>query len=160
MPSLSGVEAWRADDRLPPAVYLMRPAEIERDSSKAGNPQVIIDWRVQNGEYKGAEQRDYITLTEAAMGRVVQVLEAGGIATPDTDFESYEKMADWLAEQIKKANPLVEAIVRDEDWIDKEGQERTSAKIKGYRKPSSSDVPSNGFTPEPGVKDDGKPLPF
>lgn len=157
--SLSGVEAWRADDRLPPAVYLVRPATVERDTSGANNPMVVVDWRVQTGEYKGAEQRDKITLTEPAMGRVVQVLEASGIAVPDTQFDSYEAMADWLAEQIKKANPLVEAVVRDEDWTDRDGNERTSPKVKGYRKPSASDVPSDGIGGSgPQVKDES--LPF
>src|SRR5215207_6656508 len=102
--SLSGVEPWRADDRLPPDTYLMRPASIERDTSKAGNPMVVVNWRVQSGEFKGAEQRDRITFTDFAKGRLAQVYEACCIST-DGDWESWEKAADWFATELRKANP-------------------------------------------------------
>ena len=162
MPSLQGVEAWRADDRLEPGSYIAQAVTIERAKSKQENPQVKVDWRVAAGEFKGAEQTDWITLTEPAMGRVVQVLEAAGIPTPDTEFESYEKMADWLAKAL--ANVTLEIVVRLED--DRQGRVDESTgevkqwpAIKGYRQVSNSDVPSNGVgAPGPQVKDES--LPF
>lgn len=161
--SLSGTEAWRVDDRLPPASYIAKAATVERTKSKQDNPQVQVDWRVLVGEFTGAEQTDWITLTDPAMGRVVMLLEAAGIAVPDTEFENYDAMADWLAKALDAA--VVEMVIRLKD--DRQGRvdERTGQvkqwpEIVGYRRPSASDIPGDpvgGAAPQ--VKDD-KPLPF
>jgi hypothetical protein len=154
MPSLKGQEAWRVDDQLAPGWYIARAAKVERSSSSNQNPQVQIDWRVAVGEYQGAEQRDWITLTDPAMGRVVQVLEAAGVEIPDAEFDNYEAMADWLAKALE--NATVEMLIRLEPGRKDPSKEWPT--IKGYRKPAEGDVPSEFGGSAPQVKDEK--LPF
>jgi hypothetical protein len=163
--SLTGVEAWRASDELPPGAYVSRPANVERDKSSSGNPQVLVDWRVAGGEFKGAEKRDWVTLTEPAMGRIVQLIEACGEQVPQEDFASYDELADWLAGMLKKDSVLTELVVREEPWTGKDGETRMGTKVKGYRRPGpGSDIPSDASEFQSGAKvatdAQGKPLPF
>jgi hypothetical protein len=155
--SLSGVSAWTADDQLEPGTYRMTAGEITRETSSNQNPQVKVEWSVAAGQYRGAEQRDYITITERALGRVVQVLEAAGIQTPQQEFESYEQMADWLAGALKGAT--VDAVVRLKP--DRKDPSKEWPEIVGYKRPlEGSDVPADGPSNGAAVQADSKPLPF
>jgi hypothetical protein len=154
--SLGGVAAWSADDQLEPGTYRFEPSSIEREQSSNGNPQVKVEWRVTAGPYRGSEIKDWITLTEKAMGRVVQVLEAAAVEIPAQEFESYEQMADWLAGALK--GKQVDGVVRLEPSRKDPSKEWPT--LKGYKRPAEgSDVPADGPSNAPGVSD-GKPLPF
>jgi hypothetical protein len=155
--SLSGVDAWSADDQLEPGTYRMVAGATERKDSSNGNPQVQVDWSVTAGPYRGAEQRDWITVTEKAMGRVVQVLEAAAVEIPSTEFESHGALADWLVGALK--GKTVDAVVRLEPGRKDPSKEWPT--IKGYKRPlEGSDVPADGPSGGVTVKADDKPLPF
>jgi hypothetical protein len=152
---LSKTDAWRADDQLPPGTYLMKIIEAEDGTSSGGNPQIVLDLAVVGGEWKGAEKRDWITVTEASLGRVVQVLQAFDYPIPEGEFEL--KVADLVGR-------TAEVVLRPESWTDREGNAREGVKVKGYRRPgTSSDVDNdasgfangNGGTPQKDEK-----LPF
>jgi hypothetical protein len=153
--SLGGVAAWSAGDQLEPGTYRFIPTSIEREQSSNGNPQVKVGWSVNAGPYRGSEIRDWITLTERAMGRVVQVLEAAAIDIPAQEFESYEQMADWLAGALK--GKQVDGVVRLKP--DRKDPSKEWPEIVGYKRPlEGSDVPADGPSNAPAV---GKPdLPF
>ena len=154
--SLGGVAAWSADDQLEPGTYRFTPSAIEREQSSAGNPQVKVTWSVAAGPYRGSDMKDWITFTEKAMGRVVQVLEAAAIEIPAQEFDSYEQMADWLAGALK--GRTVDGVVRLKP--SRKDPSKEWPEIVGYKRPlEGSDVPTDGLSNAPG-KSDGKPLPF
>jgi hypothetical protein len=164
--SFSGVEAWSASDQLQPGVYRVKATGVEAKVSSGGNPQVQVDWRVLDGDFVGAEQRDWITITNASMGRVVQLLNAIGVEVPGEEFDSREAVSKWLAGVLEKGL-VCEMIVRNESWVGRDGEAREGVKVKGYRPPSagSSDVDSDasGFQQGPKTAEsgaNGEELPF
>jgi hypothetical protein len=162
--SLNGVSAWTADDQLEPGTYRMTAGAIERTESSRGNPQVKVTWGVSAGPYRGAERPDWITVTEPALGRIAQVIEAAGIPAPTQEFDTYEQMADWLAGALKGAT--VDAVIRlkpdRKGTVDKEtGQVKEWPEIVGFKRPlEGSDVPADGPSNAPGVQADKPKLPF
>lgn len=148
MVSLKGEKAWQVSDVLPPDTYLFKPETVVRDQSRNGNEVIRVDWRVVAGNYQGAEKRDNVTVVEASVGRVVQLIEACDQQVPQEDFDSYAELADWVAKMLQDKRPLVEGIVREETYVvsaerrrgSDDSGERTGTKIAGYRKPSQSDL--------------------
>lgn len=67
---------------VPPGTFTFEVVEAERKDSKAGNPMIVVDVVVAEGEYTGKKLRAYYTLTEKAIGRWRQLAEACG----ETDF--------------------------------------------------------------------------
>ena len=165
MPSLAGVDPFRVDDRLEPGSYLVKPVTpVERKLSKSSKaPQIQVDWRVAAGDWKGAEQREWLTFTDPALGGIVQVIQACGLEVPQTEFPSYEAMRDWLADELDKG-PVTEIVVRNEErtYVDSAGEAKTAngPTIKGHRRPDEAELSSafNGTTPS--VQSDEKPPPF
>lgn len=166
--SFKGVEGWKPDDRLPPDTYLMRAMSPERRESSGKNAQVQIDWRVIDGQFKGAEQRDWITFTEPAMGNIVAVCEACDIDISAQEFDNYGAAADWFCKQLEEKQPVAEVVIRNDSWegTNREtGQKETreGPKVKGYRRPNPSDIPNDtaGFASGPNVRNGSeKPEPF
>lgn len=147
-PSLAGVEPFRVDDRLEPGSYIAKPVTpVERKKSKSGgDPQIQVDWRVATGDWKGAEQREWITFTDRSLGNVVQVLQACGIEVPDKEFKDLMEMRDWVADELDKA-PATEIVVRWEErtYVDDSGEAKTvnGPTIKGHRHPADGDLASS-----------------
>jgi hypothetical protein len=154
--NIKDAEPWGADDKLPPGVYVAKIASIEESKSKAGNEMLVITWRIDEGEWRGAEIRDWVTVIESTAGRVVSLLQALEVEIP----------ADGMLEPTKLAGKGCEIVVRAEDWTDKDGELRESTKVKGYRVRDlapGSDVPSGGFPAVgvgAGVSDDDVPFAF
>jgi len=163
--NLSGTAAWAVGDQIEPGSYIAKATTVERMKSSRDNEQVQVDWRIMDGQFKGAEQRDWITFSEAAAGRVVQLIEACGQEVPQSDFSSYGELADWVAEMLRKG-AVTEMVIRNEP--SQKDPSKEWPKVAGYRKPNPSDVPSDtsGFSSGPKVSgagksdDDSKPLPF
>jgi hypothetical protein len=151
--NLSGTAAWSVDEQIPPGTYLFRPAPggVETDESSNGNPQVKINWRVAAGEFTGAERLDWLTFTEAAMGRVVQLLEACAIEVPQADFAGYGELRDWVAEQLRKPETQTMGVVRLKE--SRKDPSKSFPEIVGYKRPSPSDLDNDasGFTSGPKV---------
>lgn len=150
---LSKTEAWRPSDQLPPGSYLAKVVEAADETSKSGNPMIVLDLQVCAGEWSGAEIRDWVTVIESTLGKVVQVLQAFGITIPEGDWEL--KVSDLVGK-------VAEIVVRPDSYTDGGGELKETTKVKGYRMaPTGSDVPSDtsGFTN--GVKpSDSRPVPF
>lgn len=148
--NLGGTTAWAVDDRIEPGAYIAKATAAERTKSANDNEQIQVDWRIMGGPFKGAEQRDWITFTENAMGRVVQLIEAVGEQVPQQDFASYGELADWVAGVLGKG-AVTEMVIRLEPG--RKDPSKEFPKVAGYRKPSPSDIPSDtaGFSGGPSV---------
>jgi hypothetical protein len=151
--SLKGEKAWSVDEQIPPGTYLFRPAPngLEKDESGNKAPQIKVNWRVAAGEYTGAERLDWVTFTENAMGRVVQLLEACGLEVPQEDFASYEALRDWVLEQLSKDGIQTMGVVRLKE--SRKDPSKSFPEIVGYKAPSESDIPNDtsGFAKGPNV---------
>lgn len=164
--SLKEVQPWRADDTLPPGTYVMVLASKKTANSSTGNPQLVVDWRVDDGsQWQGAEKPDWITFTEPALGRIVQFLEAAGIPIPQDDFGSMEELRDWVEGKVKVGRTRVEAILREESYErrnDETGEYETkvSIKCKGYRRPAAASDLDNDASGFKSAKADDARLPF
>lgn len=163
----SDVEAFSPKDYLEVGSYVAAPvAPVDRKNSSNGNPQIELDWRVQVGDFRGSETRDWITFTEGSLGNVAMVLDACQIDRPDTEFDSYEQMRDWVADQLDKApRALIVLRLDPKPYVDKKtGETKTSdrPKVVGYRQVTSSDL-ENGtasFSGAPAVASGEDPPPF
>ncbi len=135
---LSKTEPWSGTgDQLPPGTYLAKVVEAKDDTSKAGNPMLVLDLQVIEGSYQGAEIKDWLAVTEATLGKVVAVLQALDYKIPEGEFDL--KVSELTGRRC-------EIVVRDDTYVDRDGNERTTAKVRGYRKPVPvSDVPSDDF---------------
>jgi hypothetical protein len=145
------VEAFSPKDYLEPGPYIAAPVTpVTRKNSNAGDPQIELDWRVAVGNFRGSEARDWITFMESTLGNVAMVLDACKIDRPAEEFESYEQMRDWVADQLDKA-PRATIVMRPDPkpYVDKKtGETKTSdrPKIVGYRQVTSSDLDNGAAT--------------
>lgn len=79
--------------RLPEGDYKAKITAIKSGESQAGNSQIIVTFTISEGPMKGKELRDYITLTEKAMWRLGNLLEALEIKWPKKVFNlPFEKL--------------------------------------------------------------------
>lgn len=140
--SLDGVEAWKGGGILPPGTYTVEISSAEEKTSGGGNPQVEVELRAIGGECDGGTIRDWITITEAAFGRIRQFLEAVRYTIPVGEFEMPVK--ELVGRQCS-------ILVREEPY---DGQMKS--KVKAYEPVNGSDVTPAGAAS--GVKDDS--LPF
>ena len=68
--------------KIPNGQYLVRVDHTETTESKAGNPMVNLWYTIIEGDQKGLEIVDRVTVSEKALFRVVGFLDALGIPTP------------------------------------------------------------------------------
>lgn len=75
-------QAWdgAAGPKLPPGEYLVDVTEAKKSMSNAKNPQVEVQYTVVEGEHEGATIRAWYAMTEKAIGRLLNVLQACGLA--------------------------------------------------------------------------------
>jgi hypothetical protein len=163
------VEAFQPKDYLEPGSYVAAPVTpVTRKASKRNSdPQIELDWRVVVGEYRGSETRDWVTFMESTLGNVAMLLDACQIDRPAEEFDSYEQMRDWVADQLDKA-PKALIVMRPDPkpYVDSNGETQVSdrPKIVGYRQVTSSDLDNNAatFGGAPGVANGSgePPAPF
>lgn len=149
--NIDSAEAWAGDDRLPPGIYLAKIAEAKEETSSKGNPMLVLTWRVEQGEWRGSEIREWVTVIESTAGKVVALLQYTGTPVPP------DGMLDPSALVGKRA----EIVVRPDTYV-KDGEVKPTTKIKGYREPgTSADTPADAatFTHAPaGRADDDVPF--
>lgn len=139
--SLDGVEAWKGGGVLPPGTYSVEITSAEEKTSGGGNPQVEVELRAIGGEFDGGTIRDWLTITEAAFGRIRQFLEAVKYDIPAGEFDM--PVSGLVGRQCQ-------ILVREEPY-----DGNMKSKVKAYEPlVKMSDVPS---TVGAGAKDD---LPF
>lgn len=75
-------QAWDGESgpKIPPGQYLVDITEAERNVNGKNNPQVQVQFTVAEGEQAGATLRGWYVLTEKAIGRVLNLLQACGLA--------------------------------------------------------------------------------
>lgn len=87
---------------VPPGIYPCRLDDLQGGKSRGDNPQIELSWTVLEGEYTGAEIRDWITYTEAGidffLSKVAALYESTGKDRPegDVDFDGLVKHAKSL----------------------------------------------------------------
>lgn len=72
----------RTGSRIPEGEYLFRVDDAELTKARSGNQMVVVTLEVLHGEYAGETVIERLTLSAAAMFRVVNFLKALGIPTP------------------------------------------------------------------------------
>lgn len=123
----SNEEAWAAGTYLQPGNHLCTIVAADGEGhSKNNNPQ--IELRVENAQ--GDSSRDWIAVTPATLGKVVQLAEAAGVPNPGAVDIPSEEWTDWVNGLVDKK---VGVIVRNEEkWDD---PSKTIAKVQGYVHP-------------------------
>lgn len=65
---------------IPEGEYLCYVGSIKPDRSRKGNPMIVVEWTIAEGDYEGKNAgRTYLTLTEKAMFKVTEFCEATGL---------------------------------------------------------------------------------
>ena len=128
--NLQGVEAWKGSGLLPPGTHTVEITSAQEKTSGGGKPQVEVELRAIGGEFDGGTIRDWITITEAAFGRVRQFLEAVRYEIPDGEFEM--PVTELVGRQCS-------IVVREEPY---DGDMKS--KVKAYEQSGSSDVTPAG----------------
>lgn len=72
----------RVGQRVIPGTYRVQVEDVETGKSGAGNPMITLFLRVMGGEFDGSTLVDRLTLTDNAMFRVVNFMQAIGLPTP------------------------------------------------------------------------------
>lgn len=72
----------RVSARVEPGTYTVVIDDAEQGTSANQNPKVTVYFRVVGGNYDGATLVDFLTLTEAAMFRMVGLMNAVGMKAP------------------------------------------------------------------------------
>lgn len=148
--NLNGVEAWRVDDRVPPGSYIVRIKTAEDGTSSGGHPQVALELQIAAGDFAGAELRDWLTVTESSLGRVVQFLQAFRYPVPEGEFDLKVK---------ELVGRTAEAVVRDKP--SRKDPDKTFPEIVGYRLLSGDDFnDTRDFERGNGQTKNDAPLPF
>lgn len=120
---------------LPEGNYVVRVVDAAEATSSNGNPQIVVDLEVINGDQKGQTLKDWITVTEKSLGRVKGILAALRYEIPAGDFELPSSALIGRTASV---------IVRHEDYVNKDNEHKVSAKIKVWE-----EAP-DGFTAAPG----------
>jgi hypothetical protein len=71
---------------IPDGEYLAKVISVEQQTSQAGNPMLVFDFTLVEGDYAGRQFRTYVALTQAAMFKVEEMVNALGIkGNPGSD---------------------------------------------------------------------------
>ena len=104
-------------EEIPTAIegeFLGKVIDIEKSTSKAGNPMWIWTFAIVDGQYSGEEFKLFTALTPAAMWKLSETLEALGVGSPG------EKIAFELKDVI---NTLAVLHLSEDEY---NGKKRTS----------------------------------
>ncbi len=95
--SVEGLDEGSSKFHIPEGEYRMRLIDLDKDTSKAGNPMWIWTFAVVKGEHEGAELKTYTALTPAAMWKLTEVLEA--LQVPAADGRAKFKKNDVIGRE-------------------------------------------------------------
>lgn len=80
----TGITAGGGMRLLPEGYYLMKVTDLSKTFSQSGNPQFQFDLIVAMGENRGVTMKHWTSLLPQARWKVVQMLEALGVAAQDS----------------------------------------------------------------------------
>ena len=84
---------------------------------------IVLTWRIADGEWRGAELKDYVTVIESTAGRVVALLQALKVRLP----------ADGLLDAKTLIGKTAVIVCRNDPYVGQDGEMRDSTKIKAYK---------------------------
>lgn len=70
---------WTLDRSIPEGDYRAVLLQVERSTSQAGNPMLVWDFALIEGQYAGKEFRTWTVLTESQAWKLQEVLRATGL---------------------------------------------------------------------------------
>lgn len=105
-------------DRIDPGRYTVRVEDADVQESKAGKTMVVTWLKVVDGEFEGATLVDRMTLTEAAMFRIVGFMKAVKLPVPKRD--------------ININTDVFIGRLLDVDVADQEYRDRVNSQVTGY----------------------------
>lgn len=124
--SLDDVEPWKGGGMiLRTGSHPVRVVDEEiKEPGKSGfegdHPVVVLTLEAIGGEEKGGEIRDWVHITQNALGRVAQIYEAFGVEVPSGEFE-------WIS---LKGKGNAKAIVREKPG--REDPSKTFSEVASY----------------------------
>lgn len=117
-------------DRIDPGRYTVRVEDADVQKSKAGNEMVVTWLKVTSGEFSGAVIVDRMTISEAAMFRIVGFLRAIKLPVPKRDIDIDTR--------------TFVGRVLDVDVIDNEYRGSVSSQVSGYMVGSAPEKEESG----------------
>lgn len=130
--NLDDVEPWKGGGViLAPGTHVVEVVE-ERVDESGEHPVVKLQMVAVSGEEEGGEIRDWIHITEAALGKVAGLYKAFGVEFPSGDF-------DWISVKGKRAKIVVRREPRKDDPT------KTSTVVKGYSALDGADAAAAAF---------------
>jgi hypothetical protein len=151
-------EAWEVStgDLIPVGDFVVEIDTIDGTGKSSGNyPQIELE--VKNPS-DGKTRKDWITISQNTIGKVVQLTKAAGAGTPPdeaVDADTYRISQQWLTANLK--GKRVGIIVREREKYNEPGKFRPE--IVGYVTPDkidASDVTSPGDTASVALGDESK----
>jgi Protein of unknown function (DUF669) len=154
-------QRFAARETLPDGTYTLLLASKEMGISKSSNPKIVLDWRVSSGQWAGAEIRDHLTFSMAALFRVNMLLEAIGVPIPDKDFDSVLELREWVYGWLNVMQTRVEAVTQRRQYEDEFKQVRTTVDVQRYQEPPGGNQtePPRSDVPEPAPEEFKHPKP-
>jgi hypothetical protein len=107
--NLDGVEAWKGAQMLPPGRHLCRCIDAEEGRSSGGHFELHLTWEAITGEHTGGQLQDWVQVTQSALGKIRQLLNATGADVPAGEFSLSAQMfrgrtAELVAREGRKPN--------------------------------------------------------
>lgn len=144
--NFSGVES--GGRKCPDGEYQAEITSAELEESSAGNPMIVVKWKISEGKFKGVVLYDNVSLVPQALWKLKNLLEAVGIDPQEEDVEA-EEYANELLEK------TATVLVTNETY---EGEQRP--KVTGYGSEGEAEEESDGDSDEDesdDEEDDRKP---
>lgn len=117
----------RVGSRVAEGTYRVIVEDVEQTESKSGNTMINLFFRVQGGDFDGANIIDRLVLTEKSLFRVVGFMQAIGLPTPKKRLQIslnqfVNKQLDIQVEDGEPYNGRVKSEVRGYSKIKKSEQ--------------------------------------
>lgn len=143
--NLDGVEAWNAGQILPPGKHVVRIEDASEGTSSGGHPQLEVEFAAVDGT---GSIRDWLVVTQGAMGKIRAFLEAAGIQIPEGPFQ--------VAASALRGARLQIVVAEEPDYRD---PDKKRSRVMGYlsapgavagngRAVEVQQQPSGGFSPD------------
>ncbi len=123
-------------DKVNPGRYRLVVVDAHKEVSKQQNDMIVVEHRVEGGEFDGSTLIDRLVLTEKSLFRVVNFLQACGFPTP-------KRQLNFRMSQFK--GKVVDADVEDGEPY----KGRVKSEIRGYsrvrgpqRSAAAADLPT------------------
>ena len=114
--------------RVDEGTYTVYVDHAEMDKSKAGNDMILLNLQIQGGEFDGQTLVDRLTLTDKALFRVVNFMQALGYPTPKkrVRINLAQFVGKYLQVEVEDGEPYMG---------------RVKSEIRGYRRIAKDEQP-------------------